>query len=430
MIFRVFFDELYFIPEVNQAFEKICTDKMRSDGYFDMSLYIHNRIKKDEMYAQLLARKSDYAVFYKGAYPDQDNALIKWQESIEESKNLSYSKTRNTVLTYQEASAIVNWVYRALRSIQEREQFTKELLKNIKELQGTQYNVKFSKGVAYNAAKVELQFCSSVTELSSIVSELKKPGNPHVFYRGHASSNYIMLPSIMRTPGLQNNESTLYNELMINCPEDFENCHTHLERLVKMQHYGLPTRLLDITRNMLVALFFACENHHDTYGELIMISASPKEIKYPQSDTVSILASLPALSAQMQKTLCSLAKNAAVSNLQFNSKADRLIHEVRLEKPAFQPDIRKEDVLNSYIVYALKNNSRIVKQDGAFILCGLDNQSGFLEHFRYKHNGKKVVVLIDNKKDILNQLETFSINRASLFPEIECVSEYLANKYM
>ena len=132
----------------------------------------------------------------------------------------------------------------------------------------------------------------------------------------------------------------------------------------------------------------------------------------------------------MQKTLCSLAKEAAVSNLQFNSKADRLIHEVRLEKPAFQPDIRKEDVLNSYIVYALKNNSRIVKQDGAFILCGLDNQSGFLEHFRYKHNGKKVVVLIDNKKDILNQLETFSINRASLFPEIECVSEYLANKYM
>lgn len=31
---------------------------------------------------------------------------------------------------------------------------------------------------------------------------------------------------------------------------------------------------------------------------------------------------------------------------------------------------------------------------------------------------------------VLEQLETFSINRATLFPEIECVAEYLKNKYM
>ena len=78
-----------------------------------------------------------------------------------------------------------------------------------------------------------------------------------------------------------------------------------------------------------------------------------------------------------------------ISSSQFNTKIARLIHEVRLEKPAFQPEINKNDVLNSYIVYALKNNNRIVKQDGAFILCGLDNQYGFLENFVIENITKK-----------------------------------------
>lgn len=54
----------------------------------------------------------------------------------------------------------------------------------------------------------------------------------------------------------------------------------------------------------------------------------------------------------------------------------------------------------------------------------------YMQKFRYREHNKKVVVLIDKKKKILEQLETFSINRASLFPEIECVSEYLKNKYL
>lgn len=293
-----------------------------------------------------------------------------------------------------------------------------------------QNDIRFSQGVIYNASKVELHFFSSVSEVNSFISSLEKNENVPMFYRGHANSNYVLRPSIMRTKGLQENESKLYNELMINCPEEFQMCRTHLEKLVKMQHYGLPTRLLDITRNMLVALFFACENQHETYGELVLIVADPQKTKYPQSDTVSVLASIPVFSAQKQVEFLNLARDPDVSEMEFNTKAARLIHEVRLEKPAFQSEINKADILDSYVVYALKNNSRIVKQDDAFILCGLDNRNGFLERFRYKQNGKKVVLLIDDKKKILEELEGFSINRASLFPEIECVSEYLKNKYL
>ena len=83
----------------------------------------------------------------------------------------------------------------------------------------------------------------------------------------------------------------------------------------------------------------------------------------------------------------------------------------------------------SRVVYALKNNARIVKQDGAFILCGLDDSPGFLERFRYRRKGKKVVVLLTKKRQMLQQLENVSITRPALFPEIDSVAGYLKNKY-
>ena len=42
---------------------------------------------------------------------------------------------------------------------------------------------------------------------------------------------------------------------------------------------------------------------------------------------------------------------------------------------------------------------------------------------------KKIVILLSNKKKILDQLETFSINKATLFPEIDSVANYIKNKY-
>lgn len=378
------------------------------------------------MYASLTAHKSKFAILYREAYPKEGTAISVWRENVIGAEYID--NTEITELTYEEASAIVNWVYRALKNAQERIEFTLELFEQIKEFHQIKNRICFSKGVVYNAAKVELHFFSSISGISSFVSSLKK-NTGMLFYRGHTNPNYILRPSIMRTSCLQQNESKLYHELMINCPQEFEKCYTHLEKLVKMQHYGLPTRLLDITRNLLVALYFACESQYESYGELVLISADNHDVKYPQSDTVSILASLPLFPYQKQQEFYGLASDTSLSDEQFNAKVIRLVHEIRLEKPAFRAEINKNDILSNHIVYALKNNNRIVKQDGAFILCGLSDGPGSLEEFRYNEHGKKVIVLIENKKKILKQLETFSINRATLFPEIECVSEYLKEKY-
>lgn len=422
-----FFDELYYIKDVQQAFKNVCLDKMLSDGYFDMSVYIFGRIRKEDMYARLSARKSIYAILYKEAFPKQEDAYSVWMGHYGEQVENTYDLI-NTELTYEDSIAIVNWVYRTMSNADERTDFTLALFENIKDFHGIKNKIKFTRGVLYNSAKVDLHFFSSISSVSRFVASINDKGNT-LFFRGHTDPNFTLRPSIMRSKKLQKNESMLYNDLLIECPDDFEKCHTHLEKLVKMQHYGLPTRLLDITRNLLVALYFACESNQNSFGELILISAKPQEIKYPQSDTVSILASLPAFSYDKQQEFRNLAKKPRMGSEAFNKGVARLIHEVRLEKPAFQSEINKEDLLTNYIVYALKNNNRIVKQDGAFILCGLSNDTGALESFRYKEKRKKVVILVDKKKKILEDLKTYSINRASLFPEIECVAEYLKGLY-
>lgn len=423
-MFFFFFDKLYFIDEIQQAFKTVCLDKMLVDGYFDMSIYINARIHKDDMYAKLKKDKSPYSILYHYAYPKPENACVFWNKNF---SNDYVDENRTYILSELESIAIVNWVYMILKNAKEREEFTKELFAQLKELHSIRKDIVYAQGVFYNKAKVELHFFSSVSGVSDFVSELKC--SKGLFFRGHSNPNYLLLPSVMRNKQLLENEYKMYHELLINCPDSFEKCYTHLERLVEMQHYGLPTRLLDVTRNLLVSLFFACESNPQTYGEIILISAEENNVKYPQSDTVSVLASLPVFSPNKQNDFYRWATDPTINQEDFNSLSVRLLHEIRFEKPAFQAEIKKEHIISNYVVHALKNNKRIIKQDGAFIICGLGDTIHSLSKFRYKQHGKKVVILISNKKKILEQLDRYSINRASLFPEIECVSDYIKNKY-
>ncbi|WP_371929795.1 FRG domain-containing protein [Brevundimonas sp. C43] len=55
------------------------------------------------------------------------------------------------------------------------------------------------------------------------------------------------------------NEHLLLRDLVAMHPAQFEADSSALEMLVRMQHYALPTRLLDASWNPLVALYFACQ---------------------------------------------------------------------------------------------------------------------------------------------------------------------------
>lgn len=108
-MFFFFFNSLYLIHEVQQAFNIICLNKMLSDGYFDMSIYIYGRLKKEDIRGRLMSEKSKYVILYEGAYPEKETAYDMWKRKLSSQQK---DDTAQFDLTYNESVAIVNWVYR------------------------------------------------------------------------------------------------------------------------------------------------------------------------------------------------------------------------------------------------------------------------------------------------------------------------------
>ncbi|MDE6058840.1 MAG: FRG domain-containing protein [Clostridia bacterium] len=107
--------------------------------------------------------------------------------------------------------------------------------------------------------------------LVSILHEIKNEVNftSYFFYRGVNNEAY-KLRSSLRVNYLENFEDELINEMYNKCPAEFSSCKSDFEMIAKMQHYGLPTRFIDFTKNPYVSLWFACQKNenikNDTNG--------------------------------------------------------------------------------------------------------------------------------------------------------------------
>lgn len=274
----------------------------------------------------------------------------------------------------------------------------------------------------------------SVRTLLKILEDLEKESEFEYYYRGLTNKNYALIPSVYRNSGWINNENKMFRELVLKCPDDFKNLDTTFQMLVKMQHYKLPTRLLDLTGNPLIALFYACQKSSDqenTDGEIIIFKVPKDDIKYFDSDTVSLISNI-----SKQPASFSLGKKFdKLTPQEFSNRESLklLLHDIRQEKSGFEPKIIREDLESVVCVKAKYDNPRIAKQDGSFFLFGVDGKKTKPADIPAKYHinslNERLVIKSDMKQKILDQLEALDINEAKVYPEIDSVAVFVKQSF-
>lgn len=192
-------------------------------------------------------------------------------------------------------------------------------------------------------------------------------------------------PNLFRNDYFKNNkyfEKNLLDELKSNRLTKGE---TYLEIAVDAQHGGFPSRLLDVTYNSLVALYFA-----------VTPSIKDAEDAYDDCDGyVHIF--------YIKDIFCPSADNI---NLIFDTLVDRKKEWV-YRNTIFQR--------NHKLIDHIRINNRIIAQQGAFILFQGDEAYPI-----QKSDYLSITIDKDSKKEIRKYLKLlFGIHTGSIYPEVE-----------
>lgn len=246
-------------------------------------------------------------------------------------------------------------------------------------------------GVILLIEKIEI---SCIEEYERLIMQNTCPKDTKTFYRGISNNEWeINEPSIYRDEYLKN-EHEVYEKVTEKYSRLFHEDMSIIERLEIFQHYGIPTRLLDVTEDHLVALYFACKDYDTKDGCINSYTIGFEDIKeYKDSDAKKI-AEIATL------------KNINIGNL--NNK-----------------------------VYCIENknfgnNIRMKAQKGAFLLFGSksstnkNNKIVFSEKDDPYIKRKEYMVCSSSKKNILKELKFIGIEEETLFPKLK---EYYLSEF-
>jgi hypothetical protein len=235
----------------------------------------------------------------------------------------------------------------------------------------------------------------TIGELSREVQSLPAARQKWLF-RGQADANWMLQPSVHRGYSAQQ-ERYLTNEFRVRARSRYIACPLSTDYpgwLALMQHYGLPTRLLDWTYSPLIAAFFSV---HPDYA--------------PWDDVADRDACIWALDG---------------SKLNESQEFEPLIFP--LDASSYEPLIvpafkNRKELLTVGVAMAIEHDPRIQLQQGAFTIHSIRkpiNQLDGADNWL-----RKFVITKDDIPNFFDELTLLGIRKYSLFPDLSALTSEL-----
>lgn len=268
-----------------------------------------------------------------------------------------------------------------------------------------------------------LTWVKSKQTLHSKVRGVAKPISINIrkslYFRGQSNKKWMITPALYRY-----HFESEYKWLKAAEMRTWqETSHlSNLNKLIVFQHYGLKTRLLDVTRNPLVALYFAC-----------LSSFEKKEI-----DGVVYYGFKNEYNSVFAECLADILFSLEYHLRDTDTK--KYVEEKIIERNVVAKEnlpYLRDILCTPHFIDAPMNNPRISAQQGSFIMAPLltehtgEKKSTYWVHPQYKFKTgnqneediffkeDSVIIPATKKKDILIELDDIGINSCTLFRDME-----------
>lgn len=243
------------------------------------------------------------------------------------------------------------------------------------------------------------QYCNTIHSIKEEISDQYNKNNITLWYRGQENKDWIVKPSIHRDNINTDAEQILCHSFYHRVSQVLPNKiprSSYDQWVSLMQHYGLPTRLLDWSYSPLVALYFATINNsaYDNVDGCITVIA-------------------PEILNDIQK-------------LGYYIYPIDSAHALDMLALAFKKELKNNSNEKIMAVFPTSNDLRIYAQRSAFTIHDTEKTIYEVCNNKYIY---KIVIPKENKNYFRNILKTMDFTESLLFPDIEHIAKNVIDRH-